>query len=164
MVKAELATLEEAPAASEMCTCHYNSVGKRPAGYQGTLLFRDPGSRQTTSALQQRVLEEAPAASEAHAERSAKRRKSEKQVRHAEGAAARATGARANEPSRHSAGAAELATFDVELAGVHAEERTRESARVRDRVSFSLLSKNELDAFEKQFPYCCCPLCTSPLT
>jgi hypothetical protein len=83
---------------------------------------------------------------------------------HVEGAAARATGARANEPSRHSAGAAELATFDVELAGVDAEERTRESARVRDRVSFSLLSKNELDAFEKQFPYCCCPLCTSPLT
>ena len=90
--------------------------------------------------------------------------KSEKQVSHAEGAAARATGARANEPSRHSAGAAELATFDVELAGVDAEERTRESARVRDRVSFSLLSKNELDAFEKRFPACCCPLCTSPLT
>ena len=124
-------------------TCHYNSVGKRPAGYQGTLLFRDPGSRQTTSALQQRVLEEAPAASEAHAERSAKRRKSEKQVRHVEGAAARATGALANEPSSHSAGAAEL---------------------TRDRVSFSSLSKKELDAFEKQFPSFCCPLCTSPLT
>ena len=143
MVKAELATLEEAPAASEMCTCHYNSVGKRPAGYQGTLLFRDPGSRQTTSALQQRVLEEAPAASEAHAERSAKRRKSEKQVRHVEGAAARATGALANEPTSHSAGAAEL---------------------TRDRVSFSLLSKKELDVFEKQFPHFCCPLCTSSLT
>jgi hypothetical protein len=56
--------------------------------------------------LQQRALEEAPAAAEAHAERSAKRRKSEKQVRHVEGAAGRATGARANEPSRHSAGAA----------------------------------------------------------
>ena len=81
--------------------------------------------------------------------------KSEKQVRHAEGAAARATGARANDPSRHSAGAAELATFDVELAGVDAEQRTRESARVRDRVSFSLLSKKELDAFEKQFPSFC---------
>ena len=81
-----------------------------------------------------------------------KNRKSEKQVRHAEGAAARATGARANEPSSHSAGVSELATFDVELAGVDAEERTRESARVRDRVSFSLLSKNELDEFEKQFP------------
>ena len=85
-------------------TCHYNSVGKRPAGYEGTLLFLDPGSRQTT-----------------------KRRKSEKQVRHVEGAAARATGSRANETSSHSAGAAELATFDVELAGVHAEERTWES-------------------------------------
>ncbi len=58
---------------------------------------------------------------------------------------------------------AELATFDGELAGVDAEERTRESARVRDLVSFSLLSKNELVAFEKRFPYFCCPLCTSPL-
>jgi hypothetical protein len=114
--------------------------------------------------LQQRVLEEAPPASEAHAERSEKRRKSEKQVRHAEGAAARATGARANEPSSHSAGVSELATFDVELAGVDTEERTRESARARDRVSFSLLSKKELEAFEKQFPSFCCPLCTSPLT
>ena len=93
--------------------------------------------------LQQRGLEEAPAASEAHAERSAKRRKSEKQVRHVEGAAARATGALANEPSSHSAGAAEL---------------------TRDRVSFSLLSKKELDVFEKQFPHFCCPLCTSSLT
>ena len=62
---------------------------------------------------------------------------------HAEGAAARATGALANESSSHSAGAAEL---------------------TRDRVSFSLLSKKELDAFEKQFPSFCCPLCTSPLT
>ena len=101
-------------------TCHYNSVGKRPAGYEGTLLFRDPGSMQTT-----------------------KRRKSEKQVRHVEGAAARATGALANEPSSHSAGAAEL---------------------TRDRVSFSLLSTKGLHAFEKQFPSFCCPLCTSPLT
>jgi hypothetical protein len=166
MVEARQGTLNIAHYAYQHdgSTGHNNSVGKRPAGYQGTLLFRDPGSRQTTSALQQRVLEEAPAASEAHAERSAKRRKSEKHVRHVEGAAARATGALANEPSSHSAGAAELTTFHVELAGVLAEERTRESARVRDRVSFSLLSKNELDAFEKRFPACCCPLCTSPLT
>jgi hypothetical protein len=129
MVEARQGTLKIAHYAYQHdgTTCHYNSVGKRPAGYQGTLLFRDPGSRQTTSALQQRVLEEAPAASEEHAERSAKRRKSEKQVSHVEGAAARGTGTRANEPSRHSAGAAELATFDVELAGVHAEERTWES-------------------------------------
>ena len=144
MVEARQGTLNIAHYAYQYdgTTGHYNSVGKRPAGYQGTLLFRDPGSRHLAFSTS----------------------KSEKQVRHAEGAAARATGPRANEPSRHSAGAAELATFDVELAGVHAEERTRESARVRDRVSFSLLSKNELDAFEKQFPYCCCPLCTSPLT
>ncbi len=59
---------------------------------------------------------------------------------------------------------AELATFDGELDGVDAEERTRESARVRDLVAFSLLSKNELIAFEKRFPCFCCPLCTSPLT
>ena len=122
MVEARQGTLKIAHYAYQHdgTTCHYNSVGKRPAGYEGTLLFRDPGSRQTT-----------------------KRRKSEKQVRHVEGAAARATGALANEPSSHSAGAAEL---------------------TRDRVSFSSLSKKELDAFEKQFPWFCCPLCTSPLT
>jgi len=48
---------------------------------------------------------EAPAAAEAHAERSDKRRKCEKQVRHAqevEGAAGRAAGAYAREPSRRS--------------------------------------------------------------
>jgi len=45
MVEARQGTLNIAHYAYQHdgSTGHYNSVGKRPAGYQGTLLFRDPG-------------------------------------------------------------------------------------------------------------------------